>query len=53
MHRNPVKRGLVAAPELWRWSSFRAYACQETGPVCLNDWSAHKLKFTERTTFTQ
>jgi putative transposase len=25
MHRNPVKRGLVASPELWRWSSFRAY----------------------------
>ena len=24
MHRNPVKRGLVASPELWRWSSFRA-----------------------------
>ena len=25
MHRNPVNRGLVASPELWRWSSFRAY----------------------------
>ena len=24
MHRNPVKRDLVEAPELWRWSSFRA-----------------------------
>jgi putative transposase len=23
LHRNPVKRGLVDAPELWRWSSFR------------------------------
>jgi hypothetical protein len=22
-HRNPVERGLVASPELWRWSSFR------------------------------
>ena len=22
IHRNPVKRGLVEAPELWRWSSF-------------------------------
>jgi REP element-mobilizing transposase RayT len=21
MHRNPVQRGLVASPELWRWSS--------------------------------
>jgi hypothetical protein len=23
MHRNPAKRGLVASPELWRWSSFK------------------------------
>ncbi len=51
MHRNPVKRGLVEAPELWRWSSFRAYAYQQKGVVCLNDWSAHKLKFREVTTF--
>ena len=28
----------------WRWSSFRAYAYQEAGPVRLNDWSAHKLR---------
>ena len=53
MHRNPVKRGLVEAPELWRWSSFRSYAFQEPGLVKLNDWSAHKLKFTEVTTFPQ
>jgi putative transposase len=33
MHRNPVKRGLVTAPELWRWSSFRAYRFGETSPV--------------------
>jgi putative transposase len=26
MHRNPVKRGLVEAPEHWAWSSFRSYA---------------------------
>ena len=25
MHMNPVKRGLVAAPELWAWSSYRFY----------------------------
>ncbi len=31
MHENPVRRGLVAAPEEWRWSSFRAYAYQEPG----------------------
>ena len=23
IHRNPVKRGLCAAPEDWEWSSFR------------------------------
>ena len=26
MHRNPVKRGLVAAPEQWIWSSFNSYS---------------------------
>jgi putative transposase len=31
MHRNPVRRGLVASPELWRWSSFRAYFFGEAG----------------------
>jgi putative transposase len=44
MHRNPVKRGLVASPELWRWSSFRAYAFGEKGPVEVNDWSVLKMK---------
>ncbi len=33
MHRNPVKRGLVDKPEQWKWSSFRAYAYGEPGPV--------------------
>jgi putative transposase len=33
MHRNPVKRGLVASPEQWRWSSFRHYWLGEKGPV--------------------
>src|SRR6185437_9039667 len=37
MHRNPVKRGLVSAPELWRWSSYRTYAFGERGPVNM-DW---------------
>ena len=36
MHRNPVKRGLVSSPELWRWSSFRAYAYGEKGLVEIN-----------------
>jgi len=39
MHRNPVERGLVERPEDWRWSSFRAYACGEVGPILVNDWS--------------
>jgi putative transposase len=33
LHRNPVKRGLVAKPEDWPWSSFRHYATGEIGPV--------------------
>src|SRR5215472_5189174 len=31
IHRNPVKRGLVPSPELWRWSSFRDYYPGEGG----------------------
>jgi putative transposase len=44
MHRNPVKRGLVERPDLWRWSSFGAYACGESGAVRVNDWSVLKTK---------
>ena len=44
MHRNPVKRGLVASPELWRWSSFRAYFLGETGVVRVNEWEVLKMK---------
>ena len=33
IHRNPVKRGLVASPELWRWSSYRDYWLGERGKV--------------------
>ena len=36
IHRNPVKRGLVAKPEDWRWSSFRSYCYGEDGPVGVN-----------------
>jgi len=32
IHRNPVKRGLVARPENWNWSSFRHYLSGEEGP---------------------
>jgi putative transposase len=44
IHRNPVKRGLVESPDQWRWSSFRAYAFGEAGPVVVNDWSGVKMK---------
>jgi putative transposase len=35
MHKNPVRDGLVASPEFWRWSSYRSYAYLEEGPVTL------------------
>ncbi len=41
LHRNPVKRGLVAKPEDWRWSSFRHYATGETSLVEIESlWTA-------------
>jgi len=36
-HRNPVQRGLAAAPEDWRWSSYRFYLFDEPGPVRVNE----------------
>ena len=36
MHRNPVRRGLLAKPDQWKWSSFRSYAYGEVGPVSIN-----------------
>jgi putative transposase len=36
MHRNPVKRGLVAAPQLWLWSSYRFYQYGEKN-MCTPD----------------
>jgi len=41
-----VERGLVASPELWRWSSYRAYALRETGLVRINAWEELNLKAT-------
>jgi putative transposase len=47
MHRNPVKRGLVEAPEQWRWSSYRSYLLGEIGPVRVNQgWT--KISFRDR-----
>jgi len=33
MHANPVKRGLVASPEDWPWSSYRYYQTGVQGTV--------------------
>ena len=51
LHRNPVRRGLVEAQEQWPWSSFRAYAYQERGPVSVNEWSVLKVKFVQQIAF--
>ena len=51
LHRNPVKRGLVTAPEQWRWSSFRSYAFEETGLVRIKEWGTPKLKRVEPISF--
>lgn len=43
IHRNPVKRGLVARPEDWRWSSFLHYATGVEGAVEIeSQWTARK-----------
>ena len=48
MHENPVKRGLVAEPEDWRWSSYRFYSFGEQGLVRVND-GCGKISFATRT----
>jgi putative transposase len=43
MHRNPVKRGLVAKPEDWEWSSFRHYMTGDEGVVEIeSEWTGRK-----------
>ena len=43
LHRNPVKRGLVASPEDWVWSSFWHYVTGEDGAVEIeSQWTARK-----------
>ncbi len=44
MHRNPLKRGLAASPELWRWSSVRAYLLGKAGRVRVKEWEVLKMK---------
>ncbi len=36
-HQNPVKRGLVASPTDWPWSSARWYAGDRTGPIDIDE----------------
>jgi putative transposase len=41
VHRNPVKRGLVAHCEDWKWSSFRHYLSGKKGVVLIESpWTA-------------
>lgn len=41
LHRNPVKRGLVAQPDEWRWSSFHHYWTGARGVVEIeSSWTA-------------
>jgi putative transposase len=47
MHRNPVKRGLVEAPEQWLWSSFRYYKYGEAGLVRINDCDIMRMSVRE------
>ena len=41
IHRNPVARGLVARPEVWKWSSYRHYLTGVEGRVEIeSEWTA-------------
>jgi putative transposase len=41
IHRNPVKRGLVANPEAYEWSSYNHYATGARGNVEIeSEWTA-------------
>ena len=43
IHRNPVKRGVVARPEDWAWSSFRHYLTGETSAMEIeSQWTARR-----------
>jgi hypothetical protein len=56
LHRNPVKRSLVAKPEDWLWSSFRHYATGVKGAVEIeSQWTAfrHGNRLPEGVSFSQ
>jgi putative transposase len=41
IHRNPVRRGLVAKPEEWLWSSYHHYQTGMHGTVEIeSEWTA-------------
>jgi putative transposase len=43
IHRNPVRRGLVAEPVDWPWSSFRHYATGAAGVIEIeSEWTARR-----------
>ena len=43
IHRNPVRRGLVAKPEDWRWSSYRHDQTGMHGTVEIEpEWTARE-----------
>ena len=43
IHRNPVRRGLVAKPEDWKWSSFRHYQTGIAATVEIeSEWTARQ-----------
>jgi len=45
IHNNPVKRGLVKAPEDWLWSSFRHYSLGEIGVVEIeSEWTDQRRR---------
>jgi REP element-mobilizing transposase RayT len=44
IHRNPVRRGLVLAPEQWKWSSYPHYSTGELGPVFIDQGARSVLK---------
>jgi len=49
MHRNPVARGLVAAPGDWLWSSFRHWSTGIVGVVEIeSNWTARRRARTDQ-----
>ena len=49
IHRNPVNRGICKTPQEWPWSSFRAWATGEIGPVEIeNEWTAMRREASQR-----